>query len=173
MFANLADAITLRVGFEQWGGAFATSFRDTEEYRKEWFCKEVQELRRNSGFTTDAEFRLITRDHVIAAVIHKVNAYQRSLKVGGGWLVHYTNGGKPSTIRTSYATKHGAQAACRKLNARDGLTSANPYKASPAHEYVASSRAKLVRNIMSGEWVMESTGTPYSCSVASESYWSN
>lgn len=30
-----------------------------------------------------------------------------------------------------------------------------------------------VMNIMSGKWVEEKDGTPWSCSVASETYWSS
>ena len=29
-----------------------------------------------------------------------------------------------------------------------------------------------VRNLMNGQWVLEANGTPYACSVASETYWS-
>ena len=30
---------------------------------------------------------------------------------------------------------------------------------------------KWVQNLMSGTWIQESKDTPYTCSVASESYW--
>lgn len=42
--------------------------------------------------------------------------------------------------------------------------------------YVAYGYDKLfrkVRNVMTGEMVEENINTPYSCSVASEAYWSN
>lgn len=32
---------------------------------------------------------------------------------------------------------------------------------------------RWVQNLMTGAWMQEREGTPYYCSVASESYWSN
>jgi hypothetical protein len=32
---------------------------------------------------------------------------------------------------------------------------------------------RWVQNMMSGKWIQEAIDTPYSCSVASESYWSS
>lgn len=32
---------------------------------------------------------------------------------------------------------------------------------------------KWVQNLMTGQWVQERADKPYSCSVASEAYWSN
>jgi len=32
---------------------------------------------------------------------------------------------------------------------------------------------RWVQNLLSGKWIQERIDTPWSCSVASESYWSN
>jgi hypothetical protein len=32
---------------------------------------------------------------------------------------------------------------------------------------------RWVKNLLSGKWIQERIDTPWSCSVASESYWSN
>jgi hypothetical protein len=170
-FKNLNDAIALEVGFQMQGyieGHMNLQI-DTPERRKDYWFSEVVELRANSGFTTDAEFRLITAAFVIEAVKIKVDAYFRSRLVGDGWLLHYASGGKPMHCKTDYKVMGAALRAMAKLNARQG----GGYAVSTHANYVASKRARIVINMMSRQPVLESTGTPYSCSVASESYWSN
>jgi hypothetical protein len=163
---NLFNAIVLEVGF------YSSRRANTPANRKAWFCGEVAELRLNSNFNTEAEYRLITAAFVIDAVRIKVEAKLRAGNAGPGFILHYRSGGTPYHCKTSYVAKGPAQRAADKLNARDPR-SPNPYVVSSVYEYVAKTRGKLVQNLMSRTWVMETTGTNYSMSVASESYWSN
>jgi|SRR5580765_3779561 len=165
---NLIDAIVLCAGYElneRNGDAFtrfARSFADPEDSRRDWFHGEVVELRKNSGFETEAECRQVTAGHVVEAVRIKVEAHLRSLG-REGYIVHYANGGKPMHCKTHYMREGDARRAAAKRG----------YVYSTTQAYVAATRARLVRSAMNGALVMETTGTPFTSSVASESYWSN
>jgi hypothetical protein len=163
---QLFNAIALEVGFQLARPALITK---PGSIRKLYICNEVKELRSNSGFTTEAQFRVITMDHVIEAVILKTQAFYRSLTAGAGFVLHYESGAKPFHCKTSYVREADCRRAAIKLNARH--PGANPYVCSSVMGYVARTRGKLVRNIMSGTYVMETTGTNFANSVSSESYW--
>jgi hypothetical protein len=72
-----------------------------------------------------------------------------------------------------YATEAAAKAAktriCRKKNIEDAVLAVQGSEA--YHLLIAGTRE--VVNIMTGKTVRESVNTPWSCSVASESYWCN
>jgi hypothetical protein len=168
-FKNLADAIVLTVGFEHSrSAARVIRFSDDHIGRNHYWVAEVVELRKNSDFTTEAEFRLITAKFVIEAVQIKVDAYFRSLNAGGGFKVHYTNGATPFHCKTFYRREGDARRAAEKLNARQS----GGYEYSSVKAYISKTRGKIVINMMSRSPVMETTGTNYSNSVASEAYWS-
>jgi len=169
MFNALNAAIALEVGFNMQGyvEGHMNLLVVNEKARKDYFCREVMELRKNSDFDNEAEYRLITADFVIEAVRIKIDAYFRSLG-RSGWLLHYTNGGKPFHCKTAYVSRGPAERAAAKLNARQG----GGYTVSTTAAYIAATRGKIVINMMSQTPVMETTGTNYSCSVASEAYWS-
>ena len=75
-------------------------------------------------------------------------------------------------FRTSFKQKAAAVRLAEKLMTRDwGKLEVMSYD-----EYDARGYSKLTRkvyNLMNGAEVEESINTPYSCSVASESYWCN
>jgi hypothetical protein len=73
--------------------------------------------------------------------------------------------------KTSYMVKGAAERQAAKLGAKYG-----PMVVMSYDEYCTLGYDKLtrkVRNVMTGQLVEESINTPYSCSVASEAYWSN
>jgi hypothetical protein len=47
------------------------------------------------------------------------------------------------------------------------------YKQEPKPQEQPKEGYRWVRNLMSGKWIQEAVDTPWTCSVASESYWSN
>jgi hypothetical protein len=165
MFKSLNAAIALEVHFQY--EKHELRFQPGN-IRKLYIANEVEELRKNSGFDTEAEFRLITADFVVEAILIKLDALRRSIG-RTGWTVHYTNGAKPHHCKTDYKLRGPAERAAAKLNAGRG----GGYTASTTAAYVAATRGKIVINMMSRKPVMETTGTNYSCSVASEAYWSN
>ena len=78
-------------------------------------------------------------------------------------------------IRTRQYAPNFASAGAAKAVAtgmvNKGKLVAGSYVVLPANEVPA--RPVEVVNLMSGKKVMEDVNTPYSCSVASEAYWSN
>lgn len=69
-----------------------------------------------------------------------------------------------------YATEAAAKAAVTRLKKSDPD---NDYDWASSSEYYANiEKTHLVKNLMTGKMVEESINTPYSCSVASEAYWS-
>jgi len=69
-----------------------------------------------------------------------------------------------------YATERAAKAGATRLIKKGKLMSGmfTIYEANSIPE-----RTHMVRNLMTGKMVEESVNTPYTCSVASESFWSN
>ena len=73
--------------------------------------------------------------------------------------------------KTSYKVKGAAERKAAKLAVMYG-----PIEVMSWDEYCDRGYDKLTRkvvNLMTGREVEESINTPYSCSVASEAYWSN
>ena len=70
--------------------------------------------------------------------------------------------------------KAAAKTAECGINGVEYLSTRVEYLAMSPSAYAAwvDGKTREVRNLMSGELVRESVTTPYSCSVASESYWS-
>lgn len=72
----------------------------------------------------------------------------------------------------SYATEAAARAALtRYRGGRAGL--GDDWEIMEERAYAAQVPMREVRNLMTGKMVMEPADTPWSCSVASESYWSS
>jgi len=69
-----------------------------------------------------------------------------------------------------YATEGAAKAAVTRLKKSDPE---NDYDYAESGDYYANiEKTHMVKNLMTGTMVEESINTPYSCSVASEAYWS-
>ena len=75
--------------------------------------------------------------------------------------------------RTEFKQRAAAERQARKLmrDVRYDKIVVMEYSVYQAYGYDKLTRK--VQNIMTGEWVDEPINTPYFCSVASESYWSN
>ena len=72
----------------------------------------------------------------------------------------------------SYATEAAAKAALTRY--RGGRMSlGDDYEVMEDAAYHAQVPMREVQNLMTGKTVMERADTPWSCSVASESYWSS
>lgn len=72
--------------------------------------------------------------------------------------------------KTNYATERAAKAGATRLIKKQQLTTGT------FTIYEGNSmpvRTHVVKNLLTGADVVEDVNTPYCCSVASESYWSN
>jgi len=86
----------------------------------------------------------------------------------------------PETRKEVYATQAAAKAAATRMLARGALerlkdgTSRYPSEVEVMDTvtYAAQVPMREVTNLMTGKKVMERADTPWSCSVASESFWS-
>jgi len=80
---------------------------------------------------------------------------------------------KPSHLSAeAYPTERGAKIACTKLNAK---LNKKIYTVMSFEAFREEFPVKMVErtNLMSGKKFMEAEDTPYFCSPASETYWSN
>ena len=80
---------------------------------------------------------------------------------------------RPSaSLSAAYPTERGAKIACTKLNAK---LNKKIYTAMSFEAFREEFPVKMVErtNLMSGKKFMEAEDTPYFCSPASETYWSN
>lgn len=77
----------------------------------------------------------------------------------------------PRTQKSEWHTLKSARSAATRLNK---LTDpAQPYVVMDIATYQAQVPMVEVKNLMTGQMVQERADTPWHCSVASESYWSN
>ena len=77
----------------------------------------------------------------------------------------------PSTGRDMYVTKAAAQAALTRIMKMQSGNHLN-LEVMDMATYQAQVPMREVVNLMTGQTVQERADTPWSCSVASESYWS-
>lgn len=61
---------------------------------------------------------------------------------------------------------------CHNMNSKEHNTMST-YKNEPKPQEEPKEGYRWVQNLMSGKWIQEPKDTPWTCSVASESYWSN
>lgn len=87
----------------------------------------------------------------------------------------------PRTRKERYDTQAAAKAAATRMLARGALERLKDGESRYPSEvevmdsaaYAAQVPMREVTNLMTGKRVMERADTPWSCSVASESYWSS
>lgn len=86
----------------------------------------------------------------------------------------------PRSGREWYETPAAARAAMTRLVKIDmdaylnkGKYPRTDYEVMEERDYEKQVPMREVRNLMTGQLVMERADTPWSCSVASESYWSS
>lgn len=168
MFPALANAIAFEVGFSLFGTGTAN--------RRAFIVREVCELRANSGLPDDT--RAITADLLGEAVAYKVNKLRlvqaAPITLASAYVL--VRKGTPqyatNLSRFRYARYGNARAAAAKLN-RLAETEGAKVEALDELTRIKRLRLRLVRNAASGALVLESNDTPFTCSVASESYWAN
>jgi len=172
-FKNLIDAVTLTVGYQREEQIDKrTQLTDGVEVRQMYWLRQVEELRSNSGFDTEAEFRLITAEHVIEAVAIKLGAYEQAMRADDAtWVVVNSNNNYRIAKYESRGAASHAMRRARKENANYRTDNA-AIVAKRLRDHLAAKRAKLVQNLLSKQWVMENTHTPWTSSVQSETYWS-
>jgi hypothetical protein len=77
----------------------------------------------------------------------------------------------PRTRKETYGTERAARAAATRIGkVKDTL---GVFVVMDVSTYQAQVPMREVTNLMTGKTVQESADTPWSCSVASESYWSS
>lgn len=176
MFTALANAIAFEVGFRtaHWfNSADALALRSASSLRKQFIANEVEELRFNSNLPVGT--REITAEFLARAVAHKTQARidASSLTDNAWYIVYEGTTTTPSHLhKVRYERKHAAKAAVAKLNALCERNSRR-YAVCSDVALVANERLRIVHSAYNGAAVLESNSTPWSCSVASEAYWSN